>query len=198
VGHALTEICAGVPGGEDVLVRLLREAAGGDEVAFARLYDATSRRLYGLTQRILGEPKAAEEAALEAYWAVWQHAGDYDPQRGAPMTWMLTVARSKSIDMLRARRRRSEKEPPGLEPAQALADSSPSPEAATATAERCARLQTALAKLPPAQRVAIETTYFGGLSYAEAAAVLRAPLGTMKSRIRLGLQSLRHQLSEET
>lgn len=194
----MTGIGAEVPGCEDVLVRLLRQTAGGDELAFARLYDVTSRRLFGLALRILGEPKAAEEAALEAYWAVWQRAGDYDPRRGAPMTWMLTVARSKAIDMQRARRRRREKEPPALEPAQRLADNAPSPEAATATAERCARLRTALAKLPPAQRLAIETTYFGGLSYAEAAAVLRAPLGTMKSRIRLGLQALRHQLSEET
>jgi RNA polymerase sigma-70 factor (ECF subfamily) len=187
----------GVPSCEDVLVRLLRETAGGDEVAFARLYDATSRRLFGLTLRMLREPKAAEEAALEAYWAVWQHAGDFDPRRGAPMTWMLTVARSKAIDMLRARRRR-EKERPAPEPAHGLADDAPSPEAATATAERLGRLQSALAKLPPSQRLAIETTYFGGLSYAEAAAVLRAPLGTMKSRIRLGLQALRHQLSAET
>jgi RNA polymerase sigma-70 factor (ECF subfamily) len=198
VDPALTQIGAGMPGCEDVLAHLLRETAGGDEVAFARLYDATSRRLFGLTLRILGEPKAAEEAALEAYWAVWQRAGDYDPRRGAPMTWLLTVARSKSIDMLRARRRRNEKEPLALEPAQGLADDAPTPEAATATAERRARVQAALAKLPPAQRVAIETTYFGGLSYAEAAVVLRAPLGTMKSRIRLGLQALRRQLSVET
>jgi RNA polymerase sigma-70 factor (ECF subfamily) len=198
VERAVIEIGARVPDCEDVLVRLMRETAGGDEVAFARLYDATSRRLFGLTLRILGEPKAAEEAVLEAYWAVWQHAGDYDPRRGAPMTWMLTVARSKSIDMLRARRRRSEKEAPALEPVQGLADDAPSPEAATAATEGRARLQAALAKLPPAQRVAIEATYFGGLSYAEAAALLRAPLGTMKSRIRLGLQALRLRLSEET
>jgi RNA polymerase sigma-70 factor (ECF subfamily) len=191
-------VCAETLNAEDVLVRLLRETAAGDETAFARLYDATSRRIFGLALRILEKPKLAEEAALEAYWTVWQRAGDYDPRRGAPMTWMLTVARSKSIDMLRAGRRRREKEPLALEPAHTLADDAPSPEAATASAERSARLQAALAKLPAAQRVAIETTYFGGLSYAEAAAVLRAPLGTTKSRIRLGLRALRHQLSEET
>jgi RNA polymerase sigma-70 factor (ECF subfamily) len=193
----VTGIAADVQAREDALVHLLRETAGGDERAFARLYDATSRRLFGLALRILGEPKAAEEAALEAYWAVWQRAGDYDPRRGAPMTWMLTLTRSKAIDLLRARRRRGEKEPPALEPAKDLADEGPGPEAEMATAQRCARVRGALAKLPPAQRVAIETTYFGGLSYAEAATLLRAPLGTTKSRIRLGLEALRHQLAEE-
>lgn len=197
VQRAVTGIGVAASGYEDVLVQLLQETAGGDEAAFGQLYDATSRRLFGLTLRILGEPRAAEEAALEAYWVVWQRAGDYDPRRGAAMTWMLTLARSKSIDMLRSRRRRSEKEPPALRPVQWVADDAPTPEAATENAQREARLRAALAKLPPAQRIAIETAYFGGLSYSEAAATLRAPLGTMKSRIRLGLQALRHHLSEE-
>ena len=197
VGAALTEIATRVWDREEALVGLLLETAAGDEAAFARLYDATRGRVFGLTLRILREPKEAEEAALEAYWAVWQRAADYDPRRGAPMTWLLTLARSRAIDLLRARRRRGVKESPGLEPARVLAEAAPSPEAAAANAERCTQVKAALATLPPAQRQAIEAAYFAGLSYAEAALALREPVGTVKSRIRLGLAALRRQLSEE-
>ena len=92
VGAASTQMSSTVPVREDVLVSLLRETGRGDEDAFAGLYDATRSRVFGLTLRILRDPKAAEEAALDAYWAVWRRAPDYDPSRGAPMGvhWIVT------------------------------------------------------------------------------------------------------------
>ena len=90
------------------LVELLRRTALGDEEAFTQLYHATSRRVYGLALRILRDPTSAEDAALEAYTSVWRHAASFDSRRGRPMTWILTVTRSKAIDLLRARSRRVE------------------------------------------------------------------------------------------
>ena len=167
----------------------------GDEEAFTQLYHATSRRVYGLALRILRDPTSAEDAALEAYTSVWRHAASFDSRRGRPMTWILTVTRSKAIDLLRARSRRVE-HPLGLAPERDLRDPAPGLEAASEHAESCVRVRTALASLPPDQRLAIETAYFAGLSHSEVAAALGTPLGTVKSRIRLGLTSLRRHLAE--
>jgi RNA polymerase sigma-70 factor (ECF subfamily) len=126
---------------------------------------------------------------------VWSHAAIYDPARASPMVWILTIARSKSIDLLRSRTRRVEKHR-ALEEMASLEEPAPNPEAVAVQAERCAQVQAALASLPREQRVAIETAYFAGLSHSEVAAALGEPLGTVKSRIRLGLSSLRRALGE--
>ncbi len=180
---------------ETPYVALLCRAAGGDESALAQLYDETSPRVFGLALRILRDPGAAEEATLETYSSVWSRAATYDPERASPMTWILTIARSKAIDLLRSRARRGEKHR-ALEAMASLEEPAPNPEAAIAQAERCAQVRAALASLPREQRVAIETTYFAGLSHSEVAAALGEPLGTVKSRIRLGLSSLRRALAE--
>lgn len=172
------------------LVDLLARVARGDLEAFAAFYDATSRRVVGLARRILGDPQEAEEAALECYLHVWRHAARYDRSRGGPLQWVLVVTRSRAIDRLRARVQRSERERwwNGL---AALEDPRPGPEQAYSVVEERLQVREALALLPPEQREAIEVTYLEGLSHSEAAMVLGQPLGTVKSRIRAGLSSLR-------
>ena len=195
--HAASRASRGpLPEREVPLIELLSRTAQRDEVAFAELYDATSRRVFGLALRILGDHGAAEEATLDAYTSVWLRASDYDEHRGAPMTWILTLTRSRAIDIWRSRARRNGRELQGLEKVQRAQDNGPSPEGASEHTERCRRLHVALASLPRGQRVAIERAYFAGLSYAEVATTLGEPLGTVKSRIRLGLKSLREKLAE--
>ena len=189
------ELVGQMPPSQTPYVALLDRAARGDETALAQLYDETSARVFGLTLGILRERGAAEEATLETYSSVWWHAASYDPEKSNPMTWILTIARSKAIDILRSRTRRGEKHR-ALEAWASLDEPPPNPEAETAQAERCAQVRTALASLPRDQRVAIETAFFAGLSHSEVAAALGEPLGTVKSRIRLGLSSLRRSLLE--
>jgi RNA polymerase sigma-70 factor (ECF subfamily) len=179
-----------MPDVDSRLAYLLGRVARGDPDAFAAFYDATSRRVFGLARRILGDSEEAEEAALECYLHVWRHAARYDRSRGAPLQWVLVVARSRAIDRLRARVRRGERERcwNGL---AALEDASPGPEQACSVAEERSQVRDALAMLPPEQRQAIEVTYLEGLSRSEAAVVLGQPLGTVKSRVRAGLSSLR-------
>ena len=184
-----------MPPSETPYVALLDRAAEGDESALAQLYDETSARVFGLALGILRDRDTAEEAALDTYMSVWSRAATYDPTRGSPMAWILTIARSKAIDQLRSRARRGEKHR-ALETLASLEEPPPNPEVAIVQAERCAQVRAALGSLPREQRVAIETAYFAGLSHSEVAAALGEPLGTVKSRIRLGLSSLHRALAE--
>ncbi len=184
-----------MPAPDDALADLLQRTAQGEQETFASLYDATSRRVFGLALRILGDRDLAEEAALEAYTVVWRQAARYDPARGSALTWILTVARSKAIDLLRSRMRRGGRER-ALDIATCVPNPTPGPEAASARSEEMHLVREALAALPLEQREAIETTYFGGLTHAEVAVALGQPLGTVKTRIRTGLSSLRRMLAE--
>ena len=179
----------------DDLGELLSRTAQGDEVGFASLYDATHRSAFGLALRILRDREAAEEATLEAYATVWRRASQYDPDKGRPMTWILTVTRSKAIDLLRARMRRQEREQP-LGTDAGLEDPEPGPDAMCDRSEQVHRMKNALAALPTEQRQAIETAYFAGLSHSEVATALGQPLGTVKTRIRTALSTLRRTLAE--
>ena len=184
-----------MPDPDDQLSRLLERVAQQDEASFASLYDATSRRVFGLALKILRDRDAAEEAALEAFTYVWRQASRYDPSRAGAMTWILTVTRSRAIDLLRSRMRRNERELP-LEPISGLHDPSPDPESVNVERQRSVEVRKALASLPSKQREVIETAYFAGLSHSEVAATLGEPLGTVKTRIRAGLSSLRRILDE--
>jgi RNA polymerase sigma-70 factor (ECF subfamily) len=170
---------------------LIEGTAGGDAAALAALYDATAALVNGLALRILGDPGAAEEVTLDVYLQVWRQAARYDPARGAPAAWLLTLARSRAIDRRRAGAgQRRETEPVAL----AMADPGPGPEEGTAAGERRRLVRGALAGLGPEQRKTIELAYFGGLSHTEIAATLGEPLGTVKTRIRLGMMRLREAL----
>jgi RNA polymerase sigma-70 factor (ECF subfamily) len=172
---------------------LIALCRSGDQSALARLYDRTSAQVNGLAERILGEPGAAEEVTIDVYLQVWRSAGSYDPARGTPLAWLLTVARSRAIDRLRAlggHRRSSDP----LESARAVASGQPGPEEDSAVAQRRRLVQAALTRLGPSQRQAIELAFFAGLSHSEIAAELGEPLGTVKTRVRLGMIRLRELL----
>lgn len=175
------------------LAELVRRIASDDEAALSRLYDATHRMVFGLVFGILRDHGAAEEVTMDVYHQVWRQARNFDGGRGSATTWILTLARSRAIDRMRSRIRvRTNVEP--LESAAAIADATPGPDEDAATIERRRRIARALAALPEEQRTVIETAYYGGMSHSEIADALGTPLGTVKTRIRLGMTRLRELL----
>jgi len=173
---------------------LIARTAAGDETALAALYDATSALVYGLTLRILGDTALAEEVAADVYMQVWRHAERYDPARGAPLSWLLTLARSRAIDRRRVAAGETWRAAQ-LGEAIALPSPTPGPEEHSEVTERRTIVRQALDALGPEQRRAIELSYFGGLSHSEIAAALCEPLGTVKTRIRLGMVRMREVLT---
>jgi len=172
---------------------LLAAIARGEESALAALYDETSPWVYGFTRRILRDTEAAEEVTLEVYLQAWRRAAEYSPRRGSPGAWLLTIARSRAIDRLRSTAARARREEPfceGFDPPSAAIG----PPAASAEAERQRLVAEAIASLPREQRRAIELAFFEGLSHGEIAERLGEPLGTVKTRIRLGMMKLRETL----
>lgn len=167
---------------------LARRVAAKDRAAFLALYDRYAGRVYGLCLRVLREPGAAEEVSQETFLKLWARAGQFDPRRGALLSWLLTIARRTALDRLRREARR-----PALQD-QADADDifRHIPDPATQSEEaRWGTLRMALQQLPAAQRAAIELAYYQGLSHREIAEHLEVPLGTVKTRLRLGMQRLR-------
>jgi RNA polymerase sigma-70 factor, ECF subfamily len=173
---------------------LVARLAGGDERALADLYDSTNRIVYGLALRILGDPSSAEEVAMEVYLQIWRTAESYDPRRGTVSSWLVTLARSRAIDCLRRRKARRAELEESVDEVVNLRDSRPSPELASVEAGRSRIVQQVMADLSPDQRQAIELAYFSGLSHTEVAVHMGLPLGTVKTRIRLGMLNLRKLL----
>lgn len=180
----------------DPLAALVSRISAGEEFALKALYDATSPTVYGLALHILRERELAEEATIDAFTQVWKSAARYDASRGSVLGWILNVARTRAIDVLRIRARRAEREAP-IGPLTVLPDPGPTPEQAIHELERGRKLRSALSKLPIEQRRAIETAYFRGLTHSEVAEELGQPLGTIKTRIRDGLAALRRSMSME-
>ena len=170
--------------GED----LIRRMAAGDREAFGRFYDRYAPLVYPLVVRIVRDRTDAADVLQEVFWEAWQGAPAYDPGRGSPEAWMVTRARTRAIDRVRAVRRRRETFVPAV-------DEGPAPlEAGGDAAEQAEDrgvIRAALAQLSPAQREAIELAYYAGLTQTEIARRLEQPLGTIKTRIRLGLERLR-------
>jgi RNA polymerase sigma-70 factor (ECF subfamily) len=169
---------------------VIERIAGGDRAALAEFYDGTAALVHGLTMRILGDRSAAEEATADTYVQVWRQADRWDAQRGAPLAWLLMLARSRAIDRLRASGGHSERETL----VEAPAAHAPSSEQEAAVSERRRLVRSALARLLPEQRRLIELAYFEGRSHTEIASSLGQPLGTVKTRIRLGMTRLRESL----
>lgn len=175
---------------------LLVRIATGDEAAFAELYDATASIVHGVAARLVREREDAEDVTVHTFHDVWRRAASYDAARGRPSAWLRTLARSRAIDLLRSRRRgRVLLE----EVARDLAAASPAspaeaPDDASHRSGLSGHLRAALRSLPADERRAIELAYYGGMSHSEVAMVLGEPLGTVKSRIRLGMARLRRAL----
>ncbi|HKV41609.1 MAG TPA: sigma-70 family RNA polymerase sigma factor [Blastocatellia bacterium] len=172
---------------------LIRAIAKGDQSALAALYDSTSRLVFGLVLRIVQDPATAEEVALDVYTQVWRQAGLYDRERGAPLAWLMTIARSRAIDRLRSSRQDDRRKEP-LETAGEQTSQTASPEEASVLSERKQFVRSALGSLSPEQRQVIELAYYRGLSHSEIASEIGQPLGTVKTRSRLGMIKLRQLL----
>jgi len=172
---------------------LIRGVAAGDQQALAALYDATSRTVYGLLLRILADASAAEEVLLDVYTQVWRQAASYSRERGTALAWLTTIARSRAIDRLRRGRQEQQRTEP-LDPAQQFASGGASAEDDVRASEVRAVVRAALDSLAPEQREVIELAYYGGMSHSEIAAARNLPLGTVKTRTRLGMMRLREML----
>jgi len=169
---------------------LLRRVAEGDERAFAFLYDRYSGILFGLLLRILHSRSEAEDTLQEVFLQVWQQARAFDPARGRAFTWLVTLARSRAIDRLRAsasRERAAQRSAEDVTTTTALTEAS---DDAALREERAEVVRIALAELPEEQRQVLLLAYLEGMSQSEIAAVRGQPLGTVKTRTRAGLKKL--------
>jgi RNA polymerase sigma-70 factor (ECF subfamily) len=182
------------PDHESAWKELVARLAGGDENALAALYDRTNRIVYGLALRVLRDPSLAEEVTLEVYLQIWRTAVGYEPKRGSVTSWLVTLARSRSIDCLRSRKARRFEREENVDNVPGLRDSRPGPELSSMEAERSRIVNKAMADLAPDQRQAIALAYFSGLSHSEVAVETGSPLGTVKTRIRLGMLNLKKSL----
>jgi RNA polymerase sigma-70 factor, ECF subfamily len=174
--------------------RTLARMAGGDASALGDLYDRHGRAVYSLACRILGDRTEAEDITQDVFSQAWSQAAQYDVQRATVAGWLLMMSRTRSIDRVRARRSRPQTLAGDLPEA---ADPAAGAEAGAIGAQAAARVREALGALPETQRAAIELAYYGGLSHTDIATRLGQPLGTIKTRIRTGLLSLRSALADE-
>ncbi|MDX2260169.1 MAG: sigma-70 family RNA polymerase sigma factor [Gemmatimonadales bacterium] len=166
----------------------------GDTAAMSTLYDRYAPGLLGLALRITREQADAEEVVVDTFAQAWRDAARFETGRGTVAAWLVTIARSRALDLMRARSRRGR-----LTDAAEVETASPpamgggfaSPMAGVLADERARRIRDALLALPDAQREALELAYFEGLSQSEIAERLDQPLGTVKTRLRLGLRKMR-------
>jgi RNA polymerase sigma-70 factor, ECF subfamily len=175
-------------------VALVQSVAAGDQLALHALYEMAHRVVFTLTMRITGNRETAEELTIDVFHDVWRRASRYDPANGTVLGWIMNQARSRAIDRLRFESRKKRSYGCG---APMLAEVAADPHDLIELREQGQSLRAALTVLTPDERQAIETTFFAGLTHAEAAARLNQPLGTIKTRIRSGLHKLRKALAAE-
>ena len=177
---------------DEDLMQLVRQ---GDAAAFEVVYERHSTAAFSLAYRMTGRRAAAEDVVQEAFLSLWRSGARYDRTRGSVRTWVLGIVHHRAIDALRRstvhdRRRASDE---GIEERFAATERT---DVEAARREEAAEVSRALAALPDDQSRAIELAYFGGFSHSEIATMLQQPIGTVKGRIRLGLDKLRGQLGE--
>jgi RNA polymerase sigma-70 factor (ECF subfamily) len=180
---------------------LVARLADGDESALGPLYDRYGKVIYSLAQRIVHDRPAAEEIAQEVFVRLWRSAGSFEPGRGRVSAWVLRIAHNLALNEIRRRQSRpvAADQFDWASDGAVLEDSAAERDPAMATwlLERARAIRRALAQLPEAQRRCIELAFYGGLSQAEVAAATGDPLGTVKSRIRMGMLRLRELLAAE-
>lgn len=175
-------------------LRLVERLRARDQGALDTLYERYSKVVYAIALRIIGQPADAEDVVVDSFWQVWQQAESYDSTRGQLRTWIVTIARSRALDRLRAMRRSplAGAEEVNVAGREMAADDDP--EQSAWLSQQSAIVRGALAALPREQRQALELAYYHGLSQSEVAERLGEPLGTIKTRMRLGMMKLREQL----
>jgi RNA polymerase sigma-70 factor, ECF subfamily len=178
---------------------LVAQVGAGDERALGELYDRYGGMAFSLACAIVVERADAEEVVADAFAQVWRSASGFEPARGSVPAWLATIVRTRALDLVRSRKRRARV----LEEAAVVTDegetlvltpTSESPDRSAEITEASTIVRKSLAELPPAQRRVIELAYFGGLSQSEIAAELSEPLGTVKTRMRAGMEKLRQAL----
>ena len=167
----------------------MARTARGDAAAFAVLYDRLAPAVYGLVRKVLRDPAMSEEVAQEVLLELWRKAARFDPAEGGVASWAMTVAHRRAVDRVRSEQARGARD----ERAGRLGAARPADVVAEGTEARleAEQVRRALGDLTDLQRQAIELAYYGGHTYPEVAALLGAPLGTVKTRIRDGLVRLR-------
>lgn len=193
LGDVLYANASKTPAPESDWVGLVQAVAAGDQLALHALYERTHRVVFTLIMRIAGNRETAEELTLDVFFDLWRRASRYDAANGTVLGWIMNQARSRAIDRLRFEQRKKRVDPE-------VHDSLPEAETGDAQdflelEEQGRALRGALALLTPDERQAIEAAFFSELTYAEVAARLRQPLGTVKTRIRSGLHKLRQALA---
>lgn len=180
---------------------LMLAVTGRDECAFAVLYDRYADLVYSASLRVLGDTQLAEDTTQDVFVRLWRRPESFIAERGRFMSWLMSVTRNRAVDELRSRGRRRRRE---VAAGGAVDDDRPlqvpangdDPLGAAQLHEQQMLVRRALAELPPEQKVALELAYFGGLTQQEISALLHEPLGTVKTRIRLGMQKLRRSLED--
>ena len=176
---------------------LVRAIAGGDLDSLHALYQRSHRIVFTLIMRITANRETAEELTLDVFHDVWRRASTYDPANGTVIGWIMNQARSRAIDRIRFDQRKKRVNTRPDDPTDPIHAGTTGPYESLALQQQSQKLREALTSLTSLEREAIEAAYFSELTYAEAAARLNQPLGTIKTRIRSGLQKLRQALDKE-
>ena len=180
---------------DEILIRLIAQA---QEAALTQLYDRYNRLVFSLALAIVNDRATAEEITLDVFMRVWQKAGTYRADQAKVSTWLTHIARHHAIDILRRRAARLDQYAVQCDDATSSPDSAgQGPQESAEISLRRERVQAALAELPQEQKQALMLAYFGGYTHQQIADILRQPLGTIKTRIRLAMQKLREHLSDE-
>lgn len=169
-------------------IRLLSATARKDHAAFQALYQASAPRLFGLCMKVLQNRERAEEALQEAYIRIWHHADEYHEERGSPLNWMMTIARYRALDLIRHTKARGVQSDDELEH---LADQRFGPLEQSLSTASSKALDGCLDELSLDQRNTILLSYYRGFTQEDLTLALGKPIGTIKSWIRRGLQSLK-------
>ena len=173
---------------------LLDRITESDTDALAALYDRYGRRVFALAARILNDPISSEEITQDVFLSIWRRGASYNVAKGKFTTWMFGIAHNRTIDELRKRRRDKSRYSDDIDDHLDISASSISPDDSAVVQSEYALVREVLETLPPPQRTVIVLSYFHGLTQVEIAEKLDQPLGTVKTRMRLGLKKLRTAL----
>jgi RNA polymerase sigma-70 factor (ECF subfamily) len=177
---------------------LIRLIARSQESALSELYDRYSRLIYSLALNAVGDPATAEEITQDVFIRIWDHAGTYQAEKSKVVTWIASITRYRSIDVIRRRKIRPESQSVSWEIEPSANEMNPiNVEQTVEISQERRRVRQAISVLPEEQRQALAYAYFQGYTHREIAEVLGEPLGTVKTRIRLAMQKLRQLLEQE-